>query len=502
MKNYLILFILLVSANLLAQEKLLIKIEVSEEMKPHLKSNGRLFVFLNENPDVEPRTQNWPSAGNEIFAKNIVDFDKSIPYQVNSANAWSSTSTWNLNEVPQGTYYVQVLWSQSAEEPILTAAGNVYSEKQKVVLDSSKSLTLVLDKLIEPSEIAKHELVREVVLKSEKLSNFWNKPMYVKASLLLPKNYQKDKGYPIRYNISGYGGRYNRVNRLVQSQDFMDWWLSDDAPEIINVFVDAAGPFGDNYHLDSENSGPYGSALIEELAPSIEKEYRNATDARTRFVDGCSTGGWVSLGLQLYYPDFFNGVFSYSPDAIDFENYQLINIYKDKNAYINEHGYVRPVMRDTNGEPMMSLKDFIRYENVMGANNTYLTSGGQFSAHTALYSPKGPDGLPTPLFDPISGEIDSIVAKHWEKYDFKKHVAENWETLGPKIQGKIYVWMGDMDNFYLNTGTRGFESFMKTTQKPTSDAVFEYTPMKGHCANFSNKTVLLQIKDRLKELGK
>jgi len=254
--------------------------------------------------------------------------------------------------------------------------------------------------------------------------------------------------------------------------------------------------------MDSDNSGPYGYSLINELIPHIEKKFRGTDEAMTRFVDGCSTGGWVSLGLQLYYPDVFNGVYSYSPDAIDFENYQLINIYKEKQAFTNEVGFVIPIMRDTNGEPLLSMKDFIAYENVFGSSNSYLNSGGQFSAHTALYSPKGDNGLPKPLFDPYTGAIDNEVAKSWEKYDFKKYAEANWSVLGPKLEGKVYIWMGDMDHFYLNTGTRGFDDFLKSTSNPKSDAIIEFTPMEGHCSLYSHKVVLLKMQERLEQLNK
>jgi S-formylglutathione hydrolase FrmB len=282
----------------------------------------------------------------------------------------------------------------------------------------------------------------------------------------------------------------------------MKWWDSKEAPQIITVFLDGEGPFGDSYQMDSANSGPYGYSLINELIPHIESKYRGINTSETRFVDGCSTGGWVSLGLQLYYPDAFNGVYSYSPDAIDFENYQLINIYKDKNAYVNEYGYIRPIMRDTYGEPMLSFKEFIQYENVLGASNTYLNSGGQISAHTALYSPKGNNDLPKPLIDPKTGAIDTEVAEYWKKYDFKIYVKENWAELGPKLQGKIYIWMGDMDHFYLNTGVRGFNDFIKTTENPVSDAEIEFTPMEGHCSKYSHKKVLLQIQERVDSINK
>ena len=217
----------------------------------------------------------------------------------------------------------------------------------------------------------------------------------------------------------------------------------------------------------------------------------------SRFVDGCSTGGWVSLALQLFYPDFFEGCFSYSPDQVDFENCQLINIYKDENVFYNEHGYLRPIVRDVTGEPVVSQKDFIQFENVLGTSDTYLNSGGQFSAFTALFSPKGDDGLPKPMFDPITGLIDREVAEQWRKYDLKYYVEKNWETLGPKIQGKIWVWTGDMDSFYLNPAVRSFDKMLKRMDNPKSDASVNFSPMKGHCAEYNFKKVILQIADRL-----
>lgn len=372
---------------------IVIQASISKEIQSSFKSNGRLFVFLNQNAKAEPRTRTWPSSGNFIFAKNLKHVDPKKGIQIENPDGWSKTAEWTFKNVPKGVYYIQVLWDQDQTESNINVHGNIYSEKQKIEVNQSTLVQVNLSQLIKKREMVEHELVKFVDLKSDTLSKWWNKSMYVKASILLPSKYSDNpkKAYPIRYNVAGYGGRYNRINRLVKNEEFMKWWQSDDAPQVINVFLDGEGPFGDSYQMDSDNSGPYGYSLINELIPNIEKKYRNTDTAKTRFVDGCSTGGWVSLGLQLYYPDSFNGVFSYSPDAIDFENYQLINIYKDKNAFTNEHGYMRPVWRDTDGEPVMSLKDFIKYENVLGTSNTYVTSGGQFSAHSALYSEKGSD---------------------------------------------------------------------------------------------------------------
>jgi enterochelin esterase-like enzyme len=506
-KKFILLFLILLFpfSLLIAGENsfsLQIKITVDENVKSSIKQDGRLFVFLSKNPNREPRTQTWPAAGNYMFAKNIKDLNSNGEVNISANSELKTTAGWSLNEIPEDTYYIQVLWDQDRAESRIDAPGNIYSKVQKTEISNAMEIQVSLSEIIPTRKIIDHKHVKEVTLKSEALSGWWGKEMTLKASVLLPASYydEPNKKYPVRYNVAGYGGRYTRVERLIQNKSFADWWFSEDAPQIINVFLDGEGPFGDSYQMDSENSGPYGEALITELIPHIESTYRGRGEAKYRFVDGCSTGGWVSLALQLYYPDEFNGVWSYSPDAVEFENYQLINIYKDENAYINESGLERPVMRNMSGEPVVLLRDFLTYENVLGWSETYTTSGGQFSAHNALYSPKGEDGLPKPIFDPESGKIDHEVAEHWKKYDLKLYAKENWQELGPKLQGKVYIWMGDMDHFYLNPATRAFDDFILETENPTSDARIVFTPMAGHCQNFSNKKVLIQMDEKLKSI--
>ncbi len=481
--------------------ELTVNLTFSDEIKNDLRSKGRLFIFFAQNPQVEPRTQTWPSPWSKthIFARNIPDLNFEQVLVLDKSFDWNKTADWTMGNIPAGEYYIQALWDQDEIESNINAPGNLYSEKQKISIKGKSVIDLAITNKISERKLVEHKLVRYVEFKSDTLSKWWKKPIYLKASLLLPSNYdnRQTAGYPVRYNVAGYGGRYDRVNRLVANENFMNWWESDEAPRVINVFLDGEGPFGDSYQMDSENSGPYGYALIHELIPYIETQYRGTDAAETRFVDGCSTGGWVSLGLQFYYPDHFNGAFSYSPDAVEFENYQLINIYKDENAYINEAGYLRPVMRDISGEPLLSLREFIQYENVLGSSDTYLNSGGQIGAHTALYSPKGANGLPKPMFDVETGRIDQEVAEHWKKYDFKLHLDQHWETLGPKLDGKIFIWMGDMDQFYLNMATRKLAEFLETTTNPNSDAEIIFTPMEGHCTQFSHKAILEKISEKL-----
>jgi enterochelin esterase-like enzyme len=340
-------------------------------------------------------------------------------------------------------------------------------------------------------ELIQHKLLEDFSYESPVLTAFNGKPTVLKAAVLLPSGYAKNKksSYPVRYNIAGYGGRYTRVNRLLKDDEFNTWWTSKEAPQVITVFLNGEGPFGDPYQLNSENSGPYGDALIEEIIPAIDAKYRTQ-GVSGRFTDGCSTGGWVSLALQLIYPDDFSGCYSYSPDPVSFHRMQLIDIYEDENAFINKHGYERPSKRDRYGEPAFSIKKEVSDENKEGPSGTYVDSGSQWGSWNALYSPRGKNGLPVPVFHPTTGVIDHAIAKQWEKYDLLKMASENWSELGPKVQEKIYVWMGDMDNYYLNNSMRDFDAFLKKTTAPKSDAIIEFEAMKGHCDEYSHRKVL------------
>lgn len=503
MKNLLLLLTLSIPFFLCAQTQhsLQINIDIDPAVQQQFKPEGRLLVFISKNGKGELRFRTWPRAGNYIFAKNISNWKKGKTINVAEGMGFMKTSNLQLDALEADTYYVQAVWDQDRDESRPNAPGNLHSTVQKVVVDKSQTIQMSIEKIVPPRRMVNHPNVKEVTFKSDTLSKWWGKDMYLKVGVLLPSSYfeKGDQKFAFRYNIAGYGGRYTRVSRLVQNKNFMGWWLSPEAPQLVNIFLDGEGPFGDSYQLDSENNGPYGYALTEELIPHLEKEFRGTGKAEDRLLDGCSTGGWVSLALQIFYPDHFNGTWSYSPDAIDFENYQLVDVYKDDNLYYNEWNNLRPLARDLTGDPSITVKDFIQYENVLGYSDTYATSGGQFSAHNALYSPKGADGLPAHLFDPQSGVIDPAIAEHWKKYDLKLIVKENWAELGPKLQGKIYIWMGDMDNFYLNPATRAFDEFIKTTTNPTSDAKIEFTAMQGHCTQFDHKKVLEMMGARLEK---
>ncbi|RRO24945.1 alpha/beta hydrolase-fold protein [Flavobacteriaceae bacterium 14752] len=502
MKSTILFIILFVSIQLYAQKEvaeLNLKVTVDKSLKQHFKPNGRLFIYLSESDEFEPRFSSIYTSGN-IFAKNVQDWNSKKTLVLTSDDKWMSTADWNFKNIPKGNYYLQALWNQN-EYPKPNTSGNLYSKTVSINLDSKQDITLSISEMISKPNLVEHELVKLFSYESDLLSKWWDKSMLIKAAALLPSGYDQKsyKRYPVRYNIGGYGERYIRVNDLVEDAEFMNWWTSDEAPQIITIFLDGHGPLGDPYQVNSENNGPYGDALIQELIPAVENKFNINKSSKTRFLDGCSSGGWVSLALQLFYPEHFNGCFSYSPDPVDFRYMQLVNIYEDKNVFYNQADYLIPSMRDINGNPQFSIQEEINSENVQGISNTYVTSGEQWGGWHAIFSPKAENALPQPLFDPKTGAIDHSVANQWSKYDLLKFTQDNWTELGPKIQGKIFIQTGDRDEFYLNNAVRSFCRFLQQTQSPKSDAKIVFSPMKGHCWEYSHKRVLEQIQKRLKE---
>lgn len=498
--SFLIVF-LLFSGVLSAHELpfIKVKISVSPEIKNSFVKDGRLILRLTKARGKEPRK------GAEItIGATALNWDAKTPFVFTTKDKnvliSGSFDEKNKNEM----CYFQVVYKQNMDDGQENVPGNLYSEVDSIVLSPNVQINLNLEKLIPPFEIIKNKFVKSVVIKSKLLSDFSGKPRYLQASVLLPSGYfdHPERSYPICYRAPGLNGRAYYIRDFITDHKFADWWFTEQAPQIIYVCLDSQGPYGDIYQVDSENNGPCGKALTEELIPEIERQVRYDTRSKMRYLVGYSTGGWIALGLQIFYPDFFDGAWSYSPDPVDFNHFGLIDMYADESIFYNKYGYLQPGRRTIYGEPIRSMKDWIADENVVSRTNNYLVSGGQFGAYNAVFSPKGKDGLPALAFDPVTGKIDHDVAKQWEKYDLKKILEHNWATLGPKIQGKIWIWTGDMDNLYSNVGTRFLKDFLDKTENPKSDAKISFTPMAGHCQEWNDKDALILISGKVSELNK
>jgi len=324
--------------------------------------------------------------------------------------------------------------------------------------------------------------MKYVKVRSPLLSTFYHRPMFLRAAVLLPRDFAREpsRRYPLIISIGGYGATYDWMAGAVNQEGrFRRAWLADSLPRMIRLYLDGRGPFGDPYQVNSANNGPYGDALLTELIPYVEKKFRGVGVPAGRFLEGASTGGWVSLALQVFYPDSFNGTWSQSPDGVDFRALQLVNIYRDTNAFVNGSGFERPAAREVNGEVLWTMRHEVQVENVLGRGNSYTLSGGQWGAWNAVYGLRGADGLPVPLWDPHTGSIDRAVAAEWKRYDLRLILQEHWSTLGPKLGGKIHVWVGDADNYFLNNAVHMLDDFLSQASPPPGGYI-RYGPGMGH----------------------
>lgn len=448
--------------------------------------NGRLLVTASVSRQPDPRTLIGTTGMGvpAVFGKDAQMFSAAKPVIVDqSAAAFPLDSLAKLR--PQD-YYVQAVFDSNIDLKSINAPGNLYSEVIKVRLDAAKGGVIKLtlsQKIPEEQQPADTESVKFIKLKSDLLSRFHGRPIYLRAGVILPKDFAREpqRRYPLRVHIGGYGARYTRVERLMRpGSEFYSAWSAADGPRMIFLHLDGDGPYGDAYQVNSANNGPYGDAVTQELIPYVEKSYRGIGEPRARFTDGGSTGGWVSLALQVFYPDFFNGCWSYCPDGVDFRAFQLINIYEDPNAYVNRHGFERPSARDLNGDTRFTIRHECQMENVMGLGDSWTMSGEQWGAWNATYGPRGRDGRPQPLWNPKTGEIDKSVLEHWKRYDLRLLLQNNWQTLAAKLRGKIRIWVGEADNYFLNNAVHMFDDFLSKAQPPAEAKIF-YGVGKGHC---------------------
>lgn len=388
-------------------------------------------------------------------------------------------------QVKPGEYNVQALLRCHPDLLVDDAPGNLYSAPQRVRIDPSQpgTLRLELSKSFDGPELpADTAEVRFVRLRSEKLSRFHGREMFLRAAVLLPAGFdeQPERRYPLMVEIGGYGQRCASLARMyAKGSRMLGNWNAESLPRFLLVMPDGAGPLGDPYQVDSENHGPYGAALTEELIPHIESRFRGLGEARARFTTGHSTGGWVSLALQVHYPEFFNGCWSFAPDGVDFRHFQLIDVYKDKNAYVNRHGFERASKRTIDGDIEFSVRHECQLENVLGMGDSWTRSGGQWGAWNATYGPRGKDGAPSSLWDPRTGELEDGLRNAWKRHDLRLKLEENWKTLAPKLSGKLHVFVGDADDYFLNNAVVRLENFLKRAE-PAHGGEIRFGWRAGH----------------------
>ena len=486
---------------------------------------GRAFVVITKSDKPEPRlvAGSWGDSG-PLFGVDVSELKPEQAAVIDESTFGAPVHS--LHDIPAGDYFVQAIMNIYTEfhradghtvwlhmdqwegQHFNRSPGNLYSEVQKVHLDPAAGydIKLSLTKVISPVQVPPDTAwVKRVKIQSDLLTKFWGHPMYIGATVLLPKGYDEHSSahYPVIYQENhfslqpplGFTEEDNRVSPEMRARladlnietghEFYQAWTSDNFPRMIAVTFQHPTPYyDDSYAVNSVNNGPYGDALVKEMIPYLESHFRMIAKPYARVLTGGSTGGWESLAVQIFYPDFFGGTWTLYPDPIDFRWYGTVNAYEDDNAFFEPgHSWVqvpRSIMRTAQGQDEISVQQFSEMEAVLGSHGR---SGEQIEIWDAAYGPIGDDGYPKPLWDKRTGKIDHSVALYMRDhgYDLSYDVKNNWPTLGPKLKGKIHVYVGDMDNFYLNLAVYKFEEMTKELKNPDCECEFAYgRPMKGH----------------------
>jgi len=478
---------------------------------------GRVLLMLSRSDRFRPGENGTPIFGMDVH--NLAPGSAAI---VDTAALGHPVRS--LSSIPAGEYHVQVYLhvyttferadGHTVQLPMdrgegqswRRSPGNLFSQPALIRFDpeANEPIELVLDQVVPPIEPpADTEWVKHVRIESKLLTAFWGQPMHLGATVLLPRGFHDEpqERYPVVYLQGHFSSR--APMGFGGGRDFDTYWKSDAAPKMLLVTIQHANPYyDDSYGVNSANLGPYGDAIVKELIPEVEGRFRAIGEAHARSLTGGSTGGWISVAMQVFYPDFFGGCWSFFQDQLDFRNYQVVNLLEDDNAYFIEHEWsrvARPGKRQTDGNIDYTMEQENLYEEVIGTRSR---SGGQWAVWNAVFAPVAEDGYPVPLWDPLTGKIDHEVARLARAaFDLRYIVEENWSELGPKLTGKLHVYVGRMDNYYLEGGVYRFEEFLESTDSPPYDGEFGFGPRGGHGWSPFERTELLEEMERHMELN-
>lgn len=437
--------------------------------------SGRVLVFTSRSTLEPRRGPNWFNP-EPFFAVDVKNWQPGTALRIDHQALGFPKP---LDQLPPGRYRVQAVMDfDRGPREVGMGAGNGYSQVLTADLPPADGapVRLVIDRVQAERPFRETERVKLCECPSPRLSAFHGKPMKLRAGVVLPPSFasQPERRYPVVYDIPGFGGNHFAAFLHASRGDHTLGGV-----EFLYVVLDPDCRTGHHVFADSANNGPVGTALIEEFIPYLEQRFRAIGQPTARFVTGHSSGGWSSLWLQITYPDVFGGVWSTAPDPVDFRDFQRINLYAPgANMFVDEQGQPRPIAR-VGDRPVLFYRSFSDMEVVLGR-------GGQLASFEAVFSPRLPSGQPRPLWDRRTGAVDPETAKAWQAYDINLVLERNWQRLGPKLQGKLHVYMGGLDTFYLEGAT---VKLQETLTRLGSDARVEIFPGKDHGSLLSRELI-------------
>jgi len=481
--------------------------------------DGRILLIISKDGSSEPRFQiTYRLSTQQIFGINVEKLKPGEETVIDKDVFGFPVES--LSEIPAGKYYVQAVFhiyetfhrsdghvvklpmNRGAGQSWNRAPGNLYSTSQKINVNpgEDKVIKIILDKKIQPIKPPENtRYIKHIKIQSDMLTKFWGRPIHLGAHILLPEGFDEhpDARYPLLifhghfpYDFGGFRTKPPDPNAKGYQKTMQEYaykfykeWTGPNFPRMLIIKIQHANPYyDDSYAVNSANLGPYGDAITYELIPYIEKKFRGIGQGWARFLYGGSTGGWEALAAQVFYPDEYNGCWASCPDPVDFRFYELVNIYEHNNAYYFEGEWFkipRPGMRNMYGEIKATVKSENHMELVLGTRGR---SGKQFDIWEAVYSPVDEDGYPKRIWDKRTGKIDHQVAEYWkENYDLRYILERDWKKIGHKLVGKIHIYTGDMDSFYLNNAVYLMEEFLENTKDPYYAGEIDYGDRAEHC---------------------
>jgi S-formylglutathione hydrolase FrmB len=463
-----------------------IPVTVASGLGDHL--SGRLIVFAQkEEPGAKPAAEvdfsPFGPTGASMAARDVTDFGPGTVAQIDGeTDAFPAP----LSSLPRGTYRVQAVLDRNHDYNYAgRGEGDLVSKVVEVTLPG-KIPAIALDSVIpasdpnamlgrlpandRPKVEAALAQLKPVDFQSTALTAFRGTPTFIRGWVALPPGYDGKTRFPTVYSDSGFGGTL--ASERMQAARTLAMMTDGQLPPMIWVFLDHSGATGTNEFADSANNGPWGKALTEELIPSLERQYAMDARPRGRFLTGHSSGGWSTLWLQVRYPKIFGGSWPTSPDPSDFHNFTNIDLYApDANFYRDAKGQPIPLVRD-HGKVIATMEQFARAEAVLGSY------GGQIASFEWVFSPRGANGQPVPVFDRATGKVDPKVAAYWhDNYDVANIVVRDAAALKPDLDGKIHLTVGTADTFYLDGAAHLLEAAMA---RAGIKASFTYLPDKTH----------------------
>ncbi|MEO8636986.1 MAG: alpha/beta hydrolase-fold protein [Gemmatimonadales bacterium] len=502
--------------------------------------DGRLLVIFSTDTSAEPRFQISDISETQIiFGQDVDGWRPGTPLTLSASAPGYPLRL--LGDIPPGRYRVQAVLNRyetfhRADGHVVKLPpdmgegqqwslkpGNLYSAPQWLVVGPRlrpmstgaalpPATTITLDQEIPAiAPPADTRYVRHERIKSKLLSDFWGRPMYLGAHVLLPEGFDSHPTarYPLvidhghfpatfegwretppdpdlapEYSERFHLPAYNRIQQE-EAYRFYQEWTGPHFPRALLIQIQHPTPYyDDSYAVNSAANGPYGDAIMHELVPYLEKKYRGIGQGYARFAYGGSTGGWEAMAVQLFYPDDFNGIWAACPDPIDFRQYTVVNIYDDTNAYWAASRWKRierPAHRDYLGNISTTILQSNQLEDVVASRGR---SGGQWDVWQSVYSPIDADGYPQPIWNKRTGVIDHAVAQFWrDHYDLGWMLRRDWATLGPKVRGKLHIYVGEADNYFLNNAVYLAEETLTSATNPAADAEVDYESRAEHCWN-------------------